>query len=56
MNTLRIPIELLEKLEIGQKLIIENKNNNIWIQDIGTSQPHLTQPQQLDLFTELPTR
>ena len=48
-------MELLNKLKVGQKLIIENKNNKAWIQDTGTSQPHLMQQLHLDLSTALHT-
>ena len=46
-------MDLLKQLKVGQKLIIENKNNKAWIQDTGTSQPLLTQQLHLDLSTAL---
>ena len=51
MPTFRMPISLLEKLKIGQKLITTEKES--WIQDTGTSQSPLTQQLALDLSTGL---
>ena len=48
-------MSLMNQLKVGQKLIIENKNNKAWIQDTDTSQPLLTQQLHLDLSTALHT-
>ena len=54
MKSITIPMSLLSKLKVGQKLIID-KNNKSWIQDTGSSQPPLTQQLLLDLSTALST-
>ena len=50
---LSIPMNLLNELKVGQKLIIDDKTNKAWIQDTGTSQQLSTSTHVLDLSTAL---